>query len=92
MRRAAKVDRNHAEIVDVLRSHGADVLDMSRIGQGCPDLAVHLKGTIVFVEVKAGKGKLTADQVVFHQRWPVRVLRSRDEAIQMIGALRGNGE
>jgi hypothetical protein len=90
MRYASKVDRTHREVIDTLRQCGAQVLDLSRVGQGVPDALVHLSGRWTFVEIKAPKGKLTADQVVFQQQgWPVRVIRSREEAIQMIGALRG---
>jgi hypothetical protein len=41
VRRAAKVDANHGEIVKALRSAGCGVLDLSAVGNGCPDLLVH---------------------------------------------------
>lgn len=56
MRRAAKRDANHAELVAALRARGLAVTDLGHVGQGVPDLFVsaYLCGT--FVEVKAPKG------------------------------------
>jgi len=58
MRRAAKRDANHAQLVADLRARGLSVTDLGHVGQGIPDLFVssYLCGT--FVEVKApGGGK-----------------------------------
>lgn len=41
-RRANRVDACHAEIRDGLRAEGWDVLDMSAIGGGIPDLMVNI--------------------------------------------------
>jgi hypothetical protein len=53
MRRAAKVDANHADIVKALRAAGCGVLDLSKVGNGCPDLLVHA-GVTVLMEIKDG--------------------------------------
>ena len=88
MRWAAKVDRTHREVVTTFRSCGANVLDLSRVGQGCPDLLVYRAGQWWLVEVKDAAGKLNIEQRAFiNQGWPVRVIRSRDEAIQMMQGL-----
>lgn len=56
MRHAKRTDRNHAEIRDGLRADGWDVLDLSDVGGGVPDLCVrHPEGQIpLFLEVKDG--------------------------------------
>jgi Holliday junction resolvase len=50
-----KTDLNQKEIVAVLKQVGADVLDLSAVGGGCPDLVVAWRGENVFVEVKNPK-------------------------------------
>src|SRR5690349_11436998 len=60
-RYAAKVDENQAPIVKALREiPGCVVKDLSRMGDGWPDLAVGYRGTNFYLEVK-GKGKKLTD-------------------------------
>lgn len=78
MRRAAKVDANHAAIVRRFREIGATVQDLSAVGKGCPDLLVGYHGVNVLVEIKDGEKvpsarKLTADQVTWHAKWSGQV-------------------
>lgn len=78
MRRAAKVDRNQAEIVAALRQAGATVQPLHSVGQGCPDLLVGFRGRNVLIEVKDWKASpshraLTADQVEWHGGWKGQV-------------------
>ena len=84
----SRVDRNHRELVTALRAVGAEVLDLSRVGQGCPDLLVGWRGQLTLLEVKSGNGKLSEDQVWFHQFWSgyVKVIRTVPEALAAIGA------
>lgn len=91
MRRAAKKDRNHPEIVKALRDAGCRVLDLGAVGNGCPDLLVRRGGRLVFLEVKDGKKPpsaraLTMDQVRFHREWEdsVSVVTSVDEALDVM--------
>lgn len=91
MRRAAKKDANHPEIVKGLRQAGCQVLDLGAVGEGCPDLLVKRAGRLLLMEVKDGKKppskqRLTPDQVVFHHLWgdSVVVVTSLDEALQAI--------
>lgn len=96
MRRAAKVDANQAEIVGALRSVGAQVLDLSRVGQGCPDILVGFRGKNHLLEIKRPKakgeaaGRLTEDQLRFMAGWIGRgqaaVVRTVDDALRVIGA------
>lgn len=84
-----KTDQNQKEIVKVLRQVGADVLDLSAVGGGCPDLVVAWRGENVFVEVKnpATRGKLRDTQKEFFDRWRGKkiVVYSADEALQKLG-------
>ena len=84
---ARKVDANQAEIVDALRQAGASVLVLSRVGQGCADLAVGLRGETFFLEIKTGKGKLTPSEKEFMDKWRghYAIVRTAEEALEAIG-------
>lgn len=88
MRRAARTDSNQSPLVKALREiFGPDcVLDLSAVGQGCPDLCIGVRGINLFMEVKTDKGKLTTDQIIFHREWPgqVVVVRTLEEALAAI--------
>ena|ERR1041385_8940408 len=92
VRRAARVDVNHGEIVGALREVGCSVLDLSRHGSGCPDILVYVPRlcAYVLVEIKApGKRtRLTPKQKEFHANWrgPVIVVESVEEALNLFGA------
>ena len=98
MRRAAKTDANQAEIVRMLRLAGCGVLDLSKVGCGCPDLLVHSPSfpwRMTMLEVKDGsqppsRRKLTPDQVKFHAEWraPIHVVKSVGEALDAVGIVR----
>ena len=85
---AKRVDLNHADVVKTLRSLGAGVVDMSRVGQGFPDLLVHYKGQCVLVEIKSGLAKkFTKAQLIFMEKWqgPAVVrINDVDGAIRLI--------
>ena len=83
MRRAAKVDANHREIVATLRAAGCEVLDLSRVGGGCPDLLVYrtARGLLRLIEVKTENGRLTKRQSIRFPLLPVWVVRSPAEAL-----------
>ncbi len=74
MRRAAKVDRNHAEIVAAFRMFGCTVQSLAAVGAGVPDLLVGWRMKNFLVEVKDGtktksQRKLTPAQIAFHSTW-----------------------
>ena len=73
MRRAAKVDDNHKDIVEAFRKMGAAVLDIHTI-PNCCDVAITYRGVSVMVEVKDGEKvpsarKLTAGELDFKNYW-----------------------
>ena len=83
-RRAAKRDKNEAEIIHALRQVGADVIQLS--DKGVPDLLVGYKNKNYLMEVKTNTGKLTADQSDFFTMWggQVCVVRTIEEALSVI--------
>ena len=94
--RAAKVDRNHPEIVAGLRKAGVKVQSLAAIGGGVPDLLCGFRGVLSLLEVKDGKKvasarKLTEDQVKWHAEWsgmPVYVVDSLEAALSVFGLLK----
>lgn len=95
MRRPAKVDANHPQIVAALRAAGCWVMDLSAVGKGCPDLLVHgpvHSWDFKLLEVKDGSKppsarKLTPAQIEFHAgcRGPVVVVKDVPEALAAMG-------
>lgn len=89
MRRAAKVDANHGEIVAALQKIGASVQSLAQIGQGCPDVLVAFRNAMFLLEIKSGKGKPNELQKRWHITWcaPVHVVYTPDDALRAIGAV-----
>ncbi len=94
MRRAAKVDANHAEIVSAFRKFGCSVLPLHVVGGGCPDLAVGKNSKTVLVEVKDGSKppsarSLTKDEQKFHEEWrgSVFVVENLGDVIALVKGL-----
>jgi Holliday junction resolvase len=74
MRRVARVDSNHAEIVKALRQYGCSVQSLAAVGQGCPDLAVGRRLCNLLLEVKDGSKppsstRLTTEEINWHASW-----------------------
>jgi len=93
IRRAARVDSNHSQIVKALRKAGCSVLSLAAVGNGCPDLLVCLgdyRGSIYLLEIKDGskppsRQKLRPKQVEFKQDWSVKVVTNEIEALRAVG-------
>ena len=87
MRRAAKVDVNQREIVNGLRHLGCTVYSLSAVGQGCPDLLCGHAGKTYLLEVKTRTGRLTPDEITWHENWlgQVAVVRTLEEAADAVG-------
>ena len=89
--RACRVDANHADIRAALRAVGCGVMDLSKLGDGKPDILVTRirRGGIEawwLMELKVAKGRLRAKQVTFAKGWPttIHVVRSVDEALKLV--------
>ena len=90
-RRAARVDRNQAEIVRALRSIGASVAVTSNVGDGFGDLVAGLRGKNFLLECKDPKKplcerRLTPAQEEFHRSWAgqIAVVETVEEAIAVV--------
>ena len=97
MRRAARTDGNHKSILAALERAGWEIVDLSRVGQGVPDLLAVRASHAVLIEIKDGaksasRRQLTDQQRAFHTRmalagWAVWVVTSdTDERIWGINA------
>jgi Holliday junction resolvase len=86
MRQAAKTDTNQKLIVDALRDAGVDVLVLSMVGHGTPDILCGFQGVNVLLEIKDGKGTLTDDELDFIDHWsgPVYIARTPQQAIDIM--------
>lgn len=92
MRRAARTDDNHAQIVEGLRRAGCFVQSLAPVGKGCPDLLAAWGGRWCVLEVKDGAKpqsarKLTPAEVEWivsvKNRAPVHVVESVEQAIRV---------
>lgn len=95
MRRAARRDSNHAQITHALEDVGYSVLDLSRVGAGCPDILVggicRLTGRPMswLMEIKTATGKVRPGQDAFRAAWrgPIAIVRTVDDAYRIVGVL-----
>ena len=69
MRRNARIDKNHPEIVEAFRKLGASVLSLAPLGRGIPDLLVAIGGVTWLVEIKSKKGEENDLQLEWAENW-----------------------
>jgi Holliday junction resolvase len=81
VKKHGKIDGNQHEIVKFLRACGYSVVSCANMGAGFPDLIAGKHGVNYLIEVKNGRGKLTKQQVVWHDDWrgQVVVIRNLEE-------------
>lgn len=89
MRRAAKVDANHADIVKALREAGCSVISLAPLGAGIPDLCVATSlGRTMLMEVKNldGKKHRNDEQMAFAASWQgeYAVVTSPEQAVSIV--------
>lgn len=94
MRRAARIDGNHGEIVAALRAIGCTVQSLAAVGCGVPDLLAARNGVNYLLEIKSdaqppSKQRLTADEIIWHNNWNGRVsiVTNVREALAAVGAV-----
>ena len=93
MRRAARTDQNHDEIVKALRQVGATVQSLAAVGAGVPDLLVGFRGQTFLVEIKnpeksPSERQLTPAQKIWHHCWtggPLAVVETVEDVLKLIG-------
>ena len=96
MRHRARTDANHSAVRAALRKLGCEVLDLSSVGGGCPDLLVLVRtgrraGSLHLIEVKDGskspsRRRLTIDQIESQGKWPVHVIDNIHQVLELCGA------
>lgn len=83
---ARRTDLNHRAVVAALRKIGCHVLDLSKVGHGCPDLLVRIGYKLRFLELKNpdGRNRVEPAQRKFHDDWRgfVSVVHSAEEAVR----------
>lgn len=89
--RAAKVDANHAEIVQALRQAGCAVQSLASVGKGVPDVLWSRAGRIGLIEIKDGRKPpsargLTPEQEKWHAGWkgPIAIVETVEQALEAI--------
>ena len=86
-----RVDENQKQIIHTFIALGASVLNLSRVGEGCPDILIGYKNVSCLVEIKRNEqSRYTDSQVKFMQNWrggPVSRIDSVDAAIRLIKML-----
>jgi hypothetical protein len=93
MRRAAKVDRNHTEVIRALRAAGCTVFDASRVGGGFPDALVSTpSGSLILMEIKDGslspsRRRLTDAEAAFFRLFAGHcvIAESAEQALYLAG-------
>jgi len=82
---AKKVDSNQGVIVKALERIGCQVEPLSGCA-GMPDLLVSLGARLFLLEVKNkdGKNKVGKEQIEFHKRFPVAIVRTVEEALDAV--------
>ena len=95
MRRNARVDDNHAEIVAAFEALGCSVISLAPMGRGVPDLLIGVSCRTYLCEVKDGKKppsarKLTPDEVRFQKSWRGQwtLVESVDDVVEFVKAWR----
>lgn len=89
--RTHRPDRNAEEIITAFRGLGCYVANTGVVGNGFPDLVIGVANNVALVEIKAGNGKLTEKQIVFHAEWPgshLHTIRSLEDAGALVKAMR----
>lgn len=97
MRRAARIDANHGEIVAALRAiPGCTVTSLAGVGNGCPDLVAGYKGRNYLLEIKPPGGvrggisrqTLTDAEQQWHRTWRGQraIVTTIEQALYAIGA------
>lgn len=93
MRKYGRLDDNHNEIVDFLRSiPGVTVQSLASVGGGCPDMLIGYLGINWLAEVKDGRKppsrrQLTPAEHTWHEDWTgqVEIVESVEDAATLLG-------
>ena len=97
MRRDARTDANHAEVVKAFRSMGCLVLSLAPIGRDVPDLLVKCNGRLCLVEVKDGKKppssrRMSIGQQAFADEWGTILITSLYDVSELVSLMRSGND
>lgn len=85
MRRAARRDKNESGIVEMLKAiPGLSIAVVNH--KAIPDLILGWQDQNYLIEIKDKAGKLTPDQVEFHQAWngQIAICRTLEEVLEVL--------
>lgn len=88
---APKRDFNHTDVVKAYEEAYCTVLDLSKVGFGCPDILVAFAGRCYLREIKTERGNLGPAQKRFQDVWrgpKIEVVRDPASAINDVLNLR----
>lgn len=98
MRRGAKKDLFHRAVADLFAQHQWSVLDLSRVGDGVPDILICRGAFAALIEVKShnsvrhgvAKEPLNEKQREFRHRWSgaIFTVASLEEAWRVLDTLK----
>ena len=85
-----RADSNQDELREVFERMGCSVINLSQVGNGCPDLAVSLHGFTDLVEVKTEAGKFTPEQIRFHResKATIHEARTAQDCVRIVAKLK----
>jgi hypothetical protein len=86
-----RTDANQSEVIGWYEELYCSVVDLHRLGGGCPDLLVGFSGVNDLVEVKTEEGHLKPSQVTFTRLWRGRkviVVRNQGDVIKHVQNVR----
>lgn len=91
MRKRARLDGNHTEIVSALREAGASVASLASLGKGRPDILVGWKHRNFLFEIKdptqkPSKRVLTQEEKDWHVVWcgQISVIETAEQAFAIM--------
>lgn len=78
--RLKRTDKNQLEIVRFLSESGCQIINLTQVGQGCPDLLICYNGINILIEIK-NTGKLNDKQRLFHHKWngPIEIVYNLEQ-------------
>jgi Holliday junction resolvase len=82
-----KVDGNQRDIIATFESCGFTVVNLSRVGEGCPDLLIGRAGKCWLVEAKnpEGRNRIEQSQIDFAEAWngpDIAIVRTVEDVVR----------
>ena len=82
-----RADANQKKIINDLISAGVSVTNLSRFGEGFPDIAAGFRGVNYLIEIKKEGAELTPSEQKWHDEWrgQVQIAHNSTEAFEIVG-------